>query len=76
MPQPETSRRATLRRWLGRAVGALARRSVVANVLQLTGAAMLSWGVGLVFVPAGVIAAGICLLAFGLAAELGATDAR
>lgn len=76
MPQPKSSRLATLRHWLGRAVSAVARRSVVANALQLAGAAMLSFGVGLVFVPAGVIAAGVCLLAFGLAAELGAPDAR
>lgn len=37
--------------------------------LQLGGTLLIALGVGLIFVPAGVITLGVAALAFGLAAE-------
>jgi hypothetical protein len=41
----------------------------VANVLQIIGAAAVSIGAGLVFIPAGIMLAGMFLLVFGVALE-------
>jgi hypothetical protein len=42
---------------------------MLANVLQISGIVAVAIGAGLIFVPAGIIAAGVGALAFGLALE-------
>jgi hypothetical protein len=42
---------------------------MVASVLQVSGIAAIAIGAGLVYIPAGIIAAGIGALLFGLALE-------
>ena len=44
-------------------------RSYVATILQITGFSFVALGVGIIFVPAGIIVAGIGLVLFGLAME-------
>ena len=44
----------------------------LASALQVAGATVMSCGIGLVSVPAGLIAAGLSLLTFGIAVERGA----
>jgi uncharacterized membrane-anchored protein YitT (DUF2179 family) len=41
----------------------------MANVLQIAGALITAVGVGLIFLPAGIILAGVFALAFGIALE-------
>jgi hypothetical protein len=41
----------------------------MATTLQILGASAISIGAGLVFIPAGLIIAGVFALLFGLAAE-------
>lgn len=45
-------------------------RNLVAIILQPVGAAAIAAGVGLVYVPAGIICAGIEAVLFGLSLEL------
>lgn len=42
---------------------------MLANVLQIAGIAAIAVGAGLIFVPAGIVAAGIGAVLFGLALE-------
>jgi hypothetical protein len=42
---------------------------MIATIAQLTGAALLSIGVGLIFPPAGIIIAGVLILLFGISLE-------
>lgn len=42
---------------------------MIANILQIGGAATISLGLGLWFPPLGIIAAGIFAILFGLAME-------
>lgn len=42
---------------------------MTANVFQIAGIAAVSLGAGLVFIPAGVIVAGLGLVLFGVAME-------
>lgn len=44
---------------------------MTANLLQIAGLAAITAGVGMIFIPAAVIVAGIGLAAFGLALERG-----
>lgn len=44
---------------------------MVANVLQIGGIVAIAVGAGLVFVPAGLMAAGVGAVLFGLALERG-----
>lgn len=44
-------------------------RAAIILLMEVAGAMMVSAGAGLVFVPAGIIAAGAFLLAFAIAAE-------
>jgi hypothetical protein len=44
---------------------------MTANALQIGGIAAVAFGAGLVFIPAGVIVAGVGLVLFGLAMERG-----
>lgn len=44
---------------------------MVANVLQIGGIAAVAIGAGLVFMPAGLIVAGVGAVLFGLALERG-----
>lgn len=41
----------------------------MANTLQIAGALITAVGVGLIFLPAGIILAGVFALAFGIALE-------
>lgn len=41
----------------------------IANILQATGAVAVSVGVGLIYIPAGIIFAGIFSVLFGIAME-------
>lgn len=41
----------------------------MASWIQITGAVLFSVGVGLVFVPAGIIVAGALAMAFGISLE-------
>jgi hypothetical protein len=41
----------------------------MATILQISGATLLSIGVGTIFIPAGIIVSGISLILFGLAIE-------
>lgn len=42
---------------------------MTANVFQIAGIAAVAFGAGLVFIPAGVIVAGLGLVLFGVAME-------
>lgn len=42
---------------------------MLANVLQITGAVIISLGVGLIYAPAGVIVCGVLAVVFGVALE-------
>jgi|TARA_R110000803_G_scaffold179094_1_gene241528 hypothetical protein len=42
---------------------------MLANIIQVSGAVLLSLGVGLIFPPAGVIVAGILAIVFGISLE-------
>lgn len=42
---------------------------MLATVLQIAGAALITLGIGVLFVPAGLIAGGIFAVLFGLALE-------
>jgi hypothetical protein len=42
---------------------------MMANSIQITGAALIAIGVGLIFPPLGVIVAGVLTLVFGVAME-------
>lgn len=42
---------------------------MLANVLQIAGIAAIAVGAGLIFVPAGIVAAGVGAVLFGLALE-------
>ena len=44
-------------------------KAVMATILQVAGASAISIGAGLIFIPAGVILAGVFAILFGLAAE-------
>jgi|DEB0MinimDraft_3_1074331.scaffolds.fasta_scaffold60928_2 uncharacterized membrane protein len=44
-------------------------RAAIILVLEVAGAVLVSAGAGLIFVPAGIVAAGVFLLAFAIAAE-------
>jgi hypothetical protein len=44
---------------------------MTANLLQIAGLAAVTVGVGMIFVPAAVIVAGVGVMAFGLALERG-----
>ena len=44
---------------------------MTANALQIGGLVTVAFGAGLVFIPAGVIVAGVGLVLFGLAMERG-----
>lgn len=39
------------------------------TTLQIAGAVAISTGIGLVFLPAGIVVAGVFLVLFGIAAE-------
>jgi hypothetical protein len=41
----------------------------MASWIQITGAVLFSFGVGLVFAPAGIIVAGALAIAFGISLE-------
>lgn len=45
---------------------------MIATILQVTGIALVSLGVGFMFPPAGVVIAGVGMVLFGLALERGA----
>lgn len=47
------------------------QRDALATVAQLVGATLFAVGIGLIFLPAGLIAAGVCMVVFGVALELG-----
>lgn len=51
------------------------RMEIVAAV-EILGVAVIAFGVGLIFVPAGIIAAGLGLVLFALAAQMGGGNAR
>lgn len=42
---------------------------MIATIVQITGAAIIALGIGLVFPPAGIITAGILALLFGISLE-------
>lgn len=44
-------------------------KAVMATSLQVAGATAITIGVGLIYIPAGLIVGGIFLVLFGLAAE-------
>jgi len=41
------------------------------TIIQIVGLTTLSLGFGLIFVPAGVIVAGVALIVFGIAQQMG-----
>lgn len=43
----------------------------MASILQAAGAAIITLGVGLIFIPAGLIVGGLFVVAFGVALERG-----
>jgi hypothetical protein len=42
---------------------------MLANIIQVSGAVLLSLGVGLIFPPAGLIVAGVLAILFGISLE-------
>ena len=42
---------------------------MLANIIQVSGAILLSLGVGLIFPPAGVMVAGVLAILFGISLE-------
>jgi hypothetical protein len=42
---------------------------MLANIIQVAGAVVVSLGVGLIFPPAGVIVAGVLAIVFGISLE-------
>jgi len=47
----------------------MSKYTAIILIMELVGAAIVSFGFGLVFVPAGVIAAGLFVLAFTIALD-------
>jgi hypothetical protein len=45
---------------------------MIATIMQATGVAVVAIGVGLWFVPAGLVVAGVGMMLFGMAIERGA----
>jgi hypothetical protein len=54
---------------LSHLLSTFSRSNMIANALQIGGLAAIAIGAGLIFIPAGIVAAGIGLVLFGLALE-------